>query len=138
MAAQGKKHLTWTSLVSCWGAQIHTRKAQESVRYVRSNTACPGEKVKGRLDLESLGELTVGSKAKLKDFILPLQVGGLYFAIALCRREGCLGSVSDPDISLVPGGGTVHYHPLAHDGQMLACGGRVWCCRALSETLMQK
>lgn len=137
MAAQGKKRLTWTSLASCWGAQIHARKAQESVWYVRSNTACPGEKGKGRLDLESLGELRVGSKGKLEDFILPLQVEGLHFAIALSRSEGCLGSVPDLDISLLPMGGMVHYRPPAHNGQMLTCGCRVWCCRALSETLMQ-
>lgn len=120
------------------GCTIHARKAQESVQYVRSNTACPGEKGKGRLDLESLGELSVGSKGKSEYFILPLQVGGLYFTIALSRSEGCLGSVSDLDTSLVPMGGVVHDHPLAHNGQTLTCGCRVWCCRALSDTLMLK
>lgn len=128
MAVQGKKHLAWTSLVSCWGAQIHARKAQESVWYIRTKAACPGEKGKRRLDLESSGELSVGSKGKPEGSLLLL----LYFAITLSRSEGCLGSVSDLDISLEPMGRMVHYDPPAHDGPMLAWGCRVWCCRAHS------
>lgn len=85
-AAPGKKHLTWTSLASCWGAQIHARKAQESVRSVRSHTACPGEKGKGQLDLESLSELSMGSWR---------QVGGLYFSIASWRTVFCHCKLED-------------------------------------------
>lgn len=73
MAARRKKDLTCTSLVS-WGTQFHTRKAQEGVQYVKSNRAGPGRKGKGRHDLESLGELSVGSEGKVEDIILPLQV----------------------------------------------------------------